>query len=225
MKFTDVIKKSVLENFQVSDLGTGSIILTLAVAIALGLFIYLIYRINTRSGFYNRGFNKSLAVLPLITSAIMLAMSSNLTISLGMVGALSIVRFRNAVKDPIDLTYLFWSISIGIIVGAGIYKLAVLMSLAVALLITLLDLLPKFRTASLLVVSGTNASAEKKLISCAKDYAKFVKVSSRNVSKTGVEWILELSIKDNEAKMIKKIANIDDIESVHLMTHDGEVRF
>ena len=113
MSFSDIIKKSVLDKFQTADLSTTTISVTLGMAILLGLFIYFVYRMNSRSGFYNRDFNKSLATLPVITAAIMLAMGSNLTISLGMVGALSIVRFRNAIKDPADLTYLFWSISLG----------------------------------------------------------------------------------------------------------------
>lgn len=89
MSFSDIIKNSVLEKFQAGDLTTTTVVLTLAIAVAAGLFIYLVYRLNSRSGFYNRDFNKSLATLPVITAGIMLAMGSNLTISLGMVGALS----------------------------------------------------------------------------------------------------------------------------------------
>ena len=141
MSFSDIIKNSVLEKFQAGDLTTTTVVLTLAIAVAAGLFIYLVYRLNSRSGFYNRDFNKSLATLPVITAGIMLAMGSNLTISLGMVGALSIVRFRNAVKDAADLTYLFWSISAGIVIGAGLFELAFWLSLVVAVLTTFLDLL------------------------------------------------------------------------------------
>ena len=94
-----MLKKSVVEGFSAGNLDTSHIIVVLAVAVALGLFIYAVYRTTSKSGFYNRGFNKALAIMPVITAAIMLAMQSNLVISLGMVGALSIVRFRNAVKD------------------------------------------------------------------------------------------------------------------------------
>jgi len=224
MSFTDVIKKSILEKFQGGDLTTTSIAITLGMAILLGLFIYLIYRINARSGFYNRGFNKSLATLPVITAAIMLAMGSNLTLSLGMVGALSIVRFRNAVKDPADLTYLFWSISVGIVVGAGLFELALLVSLAVAVLVSVLDLLPAFRAPCLLVVSGEDAAIEGALIAVASANAKFVKIRSRNVSKKGVEWILEMQSR-SEAELVKEVSAVAGVNSVHLMTHDGDVRF
>ena len=197
---------------------------TLGMAILVGLFIYLVYRMSTKSGFYNRNFNKSLAILPVITAAIMLAMGSNLTISLGMVGALSIVRFRNAVKEPVDLMYLFWSISIGIIVGAGLFELSVLLSLATAALIFGLDLLPALKAPVLLVVSGSNIDLEAELLSCAKAHAKSAKVRSRSVTNCGVEWLLELQVR-KEAELVQQVSGIENVRSVQLMTHDGEVRF
>lgn len=224
MSVRDTIKKTVLEAFQSGDLSTISISTTLGMAIVLGLFIYLVYRLNTRSGFYHRGFNKSLAILPVITAAIMLAMGSNLTISLGMVGALSIVRFRNAVKDPADLTFLFWSISIGIIAGAGLFELAILLSLAIALLISGLDMLPVLRAPCLLVVSANTCDVEKTLLNRIRQYTKSAKVRSRNISKRGVEWIIEMQLK-NEAELVQKLSEMEAISSVHLMTHDGHVRF
>lgn len=223
MNFNDILKKSVLENYQ-SDLTLESIETTLAIATLLGLFIYLIYRLNTRNGFYNRNFNKSLAILPVITSAIMLAMSSNLAISLGMVGALSIVRFRNAVKEPIDLTYLFWSISIGIITGSGLIELALLLSVAIALLVSLLDIIPAIRAPYLLIITGESAGIESDIITYVKKYAKSVKIRSRNISSKKVEWIFELQIR-NEIELIQKITEIESVSSVHMLTHDGDVRF
>lgn len=223
MSISDVIKKSVLERFQAADLTTSTIAVTLGMAILLGLFIYFVYRINSRSGFYNRDFNKSLATLPVITAAIMLAMGSNLTISLGMVGALSIVRFRNAIKDPADLTYLFWSISLGIISGAGLFELAVLVSLAVAVLVSGLDLLPAFRSPCLLVVSGDSIEQEKALFDCVSKSSKRYKIRSRNVTQKGVEWILELQVKD-ETQLVRNIMSLEGLSNVHLMTHSGEVR-
>lgn len=224
MNFSDVIKKSVLEKFQAGDLSTTSIVLTLGMAILLGLFIYFVYRMSSKSGFYNRDFNKSLATLPVITAAIMLAMGSNLTISLGMVGALSIVRFRNAVKAPVDLTYLFWSISMGIVAGAGLFELAILLSLAVTVLIFGLDMLPALRAPCLMIVSGQDVSLEGTLIAIAKEHSASVKVRSRNSGKNGVEWILEMQVK-NEEELLQKITALEKVSSVQLMTHDGDVRF
>jgi len=224
MSFQDAIKKTVIEKFQAGDLDTVTMAVTLGMAIALGLFIYMIYRINVRSGFYNRDFNKTLAVLPVTTAAIMLAMGSSLTISLGMVGALSIVRFRNAVKDPADLLFLFWSISAGIVSGAGLFELGIILSLAVAVLLSLLNMIPSLRAPCLLVVSAERSDIEKQLTDCVKTYTKSAKIRSRNMSKKGTEWIIEMQTR-NESDLLQKISEIETVNSVHLMTHDGSVRF
>ena len=224
MSFTDVIKKSVLEGFANSTLSTGAIVAALGMAALFGLYIYVIYRTTTRSGFYNRGFNKSLAAMPVITTGILLAMQSNFVVSLGMVGALSIVRFRNAVKDSMDLTFLFWSISLGIVIGTGLYELAVLLSLCVTVLVFALDLLPAFREPCLLVVSGTKEADEKALVSAAGEYGSRVKIRSRNASSRGMEWIVELQAK-NGAELVRRVSGLEGITSVNLLSHDGEVRY
>lgn len=224
MSITDMIKKSVLEGFQAGDLTTTNIAVTLGMAIAMGMLIYLIYRLSSKSGFYNRSFNKTLATLPVITAGILLAMQSNLVISLGMVGALSIVRFRNAVKDSADLMYLFWSISMGIIIGANLFELAVIASLCMAVLVFALDYIPAFRSPCILVISGDSCAEEETLLSCIKGFSPKVKIRSRNITKRGVEWIFELQTK-NEREMIEKLSQIENITSVNLMTHDGDVRF
>lgn len=224
MNFSDIIKKSVIENFETGNINTETILTTLQVAVLLGLFIYIVYRINVRGGFYNRGFNKTLASLPVITAGIMLAMQSNLVISLGMVGALSIVRFRNAVKDAADLTYLFWSISMGIIAGAGLFQLAVVLSLFVAVLMLFLDLIPTFRPPCLLVVSGEAGTKEKDLLSCVRKHAVCVRVRSRNITKNGIDWVLEASVW-KEAQLAEAVSQMEGILSINLLHHDGEVRF
>ena len=224
MGFTDVIKKSVLEGFHAGDLSTVSMAVTLGMAVAMGLFIYMVYRLTAKGSFYNRDFNKSLATLPVITAGILLAMQSNLVISLGMVGALSIVRFRNAVKDPADLTFLFWSISMGIIVGAGLFELAILLSLAATVLILGLDLIPTFRAPCLLVVSGEADMKEADLIHCVKSNCSRIRVRSRNISKRGYEWILEVAVKNGD-DLVTRVADVPGVVSVNLMSHDGEIRF
>ena len=220
----DIFKDSVLNKLQAGELTMTAIAITLGIALAMGVYLYIIYRLNTRNNFYNRSFNKSLAILPVITAAIMLAMGSNLTISLGMVGALSIVRFRNAVKDPADLTYLFWSITLGIVIGAGLVELAILLSLAATILVFVLDLIPSFRAPCLLVVSGADAAMEGALLACVKTYTKAVKIRSRNISNKGAEWILELRVR-KESDLVQQVAALENVRSVHMMTHDGEVRF
>ena len=224
MGMSDIIKNSVIEKFDSGNLTVATIAATLGMAVLLGLFIYLIYRLTTRSGFYNRNLNKTLACMPLITAGIMLAMQSNLVISLGMVGALSIVRFRNAVKDPIDLTYLFWSISAGIITGAGLFELAVILSLCMTVLVFFLDILPSLRSPCLLVISGAQDASEENLLAEVKKHCPLAKVRSRNVSKRGIEWILEIQVKD-PGSLVQSVSGMSGILSVNLLSHDGDVRF
>ena len=224
MSFADTIKKSVLEKFNSANIDTTTILVTLGAAALFGLFIYFFYRFTSKNSFYNRSFNQSLATLPMITAGIMVAMQSNLVISLGMVGALSIVRFRNAVKDSLDLTYLFWSISIGIVTGAGLFELALLLTLGMAVLICALNLLPTLRTPYLLVVSCDPAPEESALKSIIKANASQARVRSCNKTKTSTEWIFELRTK-NSAKLLCDICAATGVLSANILSHDGDVRF
>ena len=115
----DLIMKSFLEGYATSELNVGTMFFCMGIAAAIGLYIFLIYKLVNKNSFYNRNFNISLIALTVITAAIILTIQSNIVVSLGMVGALSIVRFRTAIKYPMDLVFLFWSISVGIICGAG----------------------------------------------------------------------------------------------------------
>ena len=164
MGFQDVFKNSFLEGFRGMDITTGKIAATLFVTALLALYVFMIYRLVTRKVFYSKSFNISLAALSLITAAIILAMQSNLVISLGMVGALSIIRFRTAIKDPMDLVFLFWSISIGIICGAGLYEVALVTSVAVTVCILVLDLLPVAKAPMMLVVNSSVMDAEEAVL-------------------------------------------------------------
>ncbi|MBQ8665697.1 MAG: DUF4956 domain-containing protein, partial [Lachnospiraceae bacterium] len=130
MSFKDMIKNSVLESFS-SDITPQRIIIVLLVALVLGLYVFVIYRMAVNNEFYSKDFNRTLVLMAVVTAGIVLAIQSNLVISLGMVGALSIVRFRTAIKSSIDLFFLFWAISIGIICGAGLYLLALMLSIIV----------------------------------------------------------------------------------------------
>ncbi|MBQ4067515.1 MAG: DUF4956 domain-containing protein [Clostridia bacterium] len=224
MSFTDIIKKSVLEGFNAGDLSTTDIITSLGISLLVGLFIYIIYRLSTKGGFYNRSFNKALATLPVITAAIMLAMQSNLVISLGMVGALSIVRFRNAVKDSADLTFLFWSISAGIISGAGLFKLCLILCLAVTALVFLLDLIPTFRAPCVLVISASSDSKEKDIIECIKKFSHSMRIRSRSATSKGYDWVIEIRVRKG-AELVSALSDIKYVKSVNLLSHDGEVRF
>ena len=191
MGFKDVFKKSFLEGFTSMDITTGKIAATLIVTALLALYIFAIYRLVTRKVFYSKNFNISLAVMSLITSAIILAMQSNLVISLGMVGALSIVRFRTAIKDPMDLAFLFWSISIGIICGAGLYEIALVTSVGVTVFILVLDMLPVGKAPMMLVVNSSEMNGEKAVLDVVGKYARYYKVKSRNLSKGRLDLVFK----------------------------------
>ena len=153
MSIKDVIKSSVYESLGGgTNLSARSILLLLAIAALVGIYIFMVYKLSSKSAFYSRDLNVTLAGMPIIVAAIMIAMQSNLLVSLGMVGALSIVRFRNAVKNPMGLLYLFWSISAGIIVGVGLYLLSFALCIVMTILLLALDMVPNAKAPDLLVL-------------------------------------------------------------------------
>ena len=224
MSIKDAIKKSVLQEFTDPAVTMGDIAASLGMAAVLALYIYLIYKLVTRSAFYSRDFNKSLAMLPVITAGILLAMQSSFVISLGSVGALSIVRFRNAVKDPMDLVFLFWSISIGIVCGAKLYALAVLLSLVLTVLVFVLDFIPAAKSPMLRVMNGSEASVETALQPILKQQAKAAHVKSRNLTTAGIDLIVELRPND-PAALVQACAALPGVQSVSLLDHDGQIRY
>lgn len=224
MGFKDVFKKSFLEGFNGMDITTAKIAATLFVTALLALYIFAIYRLVTRKVFYSKNFNIALAAMSLITAAIILAMQSNLVISLGMVGALSIVRFRTAIKDPMDLVFLFWSISIGIICGAGLYEVALVTSVAVTVFILVLDMIPVSRAPMMLVVNSSKMDDEQTVLDVVGKYAKSYKVKSRNLSKGRLDMVVELRVKD-ESRLVSEVAALDGMIGASLIAHDGEVTF
>ncbi len=224
MSFNDAIKNSVMEGFVSSDISAGGVLVILGVTTLLGLYLYFVYRLVSRNAFYNKDFNKALALMPVITAAIVLAMQSSIVISLGMVGALSIVRFRNAVKDPMDLVFLFWSISIGIVCGARLYTIAVIASVVVTVLVFLLDLVPTAKAPFLLVLNSSDKNIEKALNEVLRRYAKTTRVKSRNMTAHGVDLIVELRT-EKGAQLVNACSALPGVESVSLLSHDGEARF
>ncbi|MDO5545454.1 MAG: DUF4956 domain-containing protein [Eubacteriales bacterium] len=224
MSFKDIFKKSFLEGFATSEI-TGRVVLTaLAIAAFLALYIFFLYRVMTRKTFYSKNFGISLVGVTLITTALILTMQSSVVISLGMVGALSIVRFRTAIKDPLDLMFLFWSISIGIICGAGMAEIAVILSVAMTVGILILDKLPVAKAPMILVVNAGDPDAEERVCGAVAGYAKHYSVKSRNISAGAVDLVLELRTAQG-AELVRAVSALEGVQSVSLMSHDGEVSF
>ncbi len=223
MGIQDIIKKSVLEGFT-TDIYTTKIIITLGISIILAVYIFFIYRLSSNSGFYSKDFNKTVACMAVITAAIVLAMQSSIVISLGMVGALSIVRFRNAIKNPIDLLFLFWSISVGIICGAGLYEVAVITCIVVTLANFLLDFISVPKSPYLLILNSNNKMIENELKPLLIQFTKSHKVKSRNITEHGIDLIIELK-SESEVQLLEACSTLDDMISISLLSHDGETRF
>lgn len=220
--FSDIFKKSFLEGFSAGNITTGKIAVTLLVTTLIAAYIFIVYYMHGKKTFYNKSFNVSLALIAVITSAIILAMQSNLVISLGMVGALSIVRFRTAIKDPMDLMFLFWSISVGIICGANLFVIAILSSIIITIGLFLLELTPIGMAASLLVVSAKEAKAEKEILALVHKDNRVCKVKSRNLTDKGLHLIIECKPKDGAA-LLENVHKVEGVYGVSLMAHDGEV--
>ena len=219
----DIFKKSFLEGYG-SNVDTKSIIVALAITLVIGLYIFLAYRVITRKTFYSKTFNISLVGIALITAGIILTIQSSVVVSLGMVGALSIIRFRTAIKDPMDLMFLFWSISTGIICGAGFAEFAVILALALTLTLVVLDRVPIAKAPMILVINSTNQDAEEEVLKCIEKYAKHFQVKSRNMTSTTLDLTIELRTSEG-SKMLKDILAVSGVSSAALLNHDGEVSF
>ena len=224
MSFKDIFKKSFLEGYASSEITTLTVVAALAVACVLALYIFFVYRVVTRKTFYSKNFNITLAGITVITASLILTMQSSVVLSLGMVGALSIVRFRTAIKDPMDLMFLFWSISVGIICGAGLAQVAVILSVVVTLGILILDRLPVAKAPMILVVNASQYGAEEAVVETLKKYTKSYHIKSRNLTETSLDLVLELRT-DRGGELVRKIMGLPNVTSASLMSHDGEVTF
>lgn len=223
MNFSDVIKKSVLEGFSYADLSTAKIITTLLITFLIAVYIFFVYKKITKSAFYFKNFNVSMAIISVVTAGIILAMQSSIVISLGMVGALSIVRFRTAIKDPMDLLFLFWSIGTGIICGAGLYKIAIILAVLVTVGILILDMLPVRISPYLLIINADTKEVEDEITDTVKKLAGAYKLKSKNITKDGMDLILEVKA-GKEKELVDRLSGMKGITAVSLLAHDGEVK-
>ena len=220
----DEIKKAVINAFAGSgEMSVWRILFLLAAAGLIGLYVFAIYKNQSKSAFYSKDMNITMAGLPIIVCGILIAMQSSLVVSLGMVGALSIVRFRNAVKSPLDLLYLFWSVSAGIMCGVGLAVLALLLCLVMTLLVVLLQLVPNAKASSVVVLrtaKETDWNAVRELLN---KYGKNVKQKSRSIQAGQTEIIFELFTKE-EDQLIGELEKLETIDQISFLSHDGEYR-
>lgn len=224
MNFGEIFRKTFLEGYQPADITTPYVIMTLLITCAVSMYIFLIYRLTAKKIFYSLSFNISLVATALITAVIIFTIQSSIVISLGMVGALSIVRFRTAIKDPLDLAYLFWSISVGIVCGAGFAEYAILLSLVLTLVLVVLSKLKEASHPQILVVNGDSSSVEEAVITCVSNACKKYKVKSRNCSTSSYNMVIEISILEKNT-LVQDLEKVNGVHAVSLVSHDGEVTY
>ena len=207
-----------------TTLDPSDIVMVFVVTLILGGYIFWIYKRQTRSEFYSKDFNIILPALSIVTSSIMVAMQANLLVSLGMVGSLSIVRFRTAVKSPMDLLYLFWSISVGIICGVCLYSLAALLCLFVTLILLGLSHLYRINSTTLLVINATEKVKTEEVENIIQKFSTKKSLSSLIKRADDTEYIYELVVSDTNA-LATNLKKIAEIKSVNIVSNTGERRF
>lgn len=222
MSFKDMIKNSVLESFS-SDITPQRIIIVLLVALVLGLYVFVIYRMAVNNEFYSKDFNRTLVLMAVVTAGIVLAIQSNLVISLGMVGALSIVRFRTAIKSSIDLFFLFWAISIGIICGAGLYLLALMLSIIVTVGLFVTNIMASPIGLGLLVMNCATVEDADAAVETLRPAVKFLRLKNKMISAGNVEVVLEYKTAD-ESGLEKILSQNEKVNRFSIMNYDRETR-
>ncbi|ACX66221.1 DUF4956 domain-containing protein [Paenibacillus lautus] len=219
--FSDIVKKSVMENF-VSDISIAKILITLAVAFVIGLFIYLLYKRVFSGVLYSKSFNVSLIGMTMITAVVIIAINSNLVLSLGMVGALSIVRFRTPIKDPTDLIFLFWAAVAGIVTGAGFYTLAAIGSVVVGLILFFFIKKATVDTPYLLVVHCDNEQAEQAVQGQVGQAVKRYNLKQKTVTPGSIELTLEVRLRDAEGQFVNKLSQLQGVQHAVLISYSGD---
>lgn len=194
------------------------------ITILIAAYVFMVYRMINRNSFYNKNFNMSLPAIAILTAAIILTIQSNIVISLGMVGALSIVRFRTAIKDPMDLVFLFWAISIGIICGAGFAVIAVIASVVLTAGLLLADYLPIAKSPQILLVNASTFESEDNIMEIVKKYCSLYKVKARNLTQEHLDMAIEVRVKE-EGSLVTELMRAESVTSASLVAHDGEVTF
>ncbi len=223
ISFSNIFKDNFLDNFT-EAIPFTEVIITMVVAFVFSIIIYYVYKVTCDNVIYSKKFNITMSLMSIVTAAIIMSMQANVVVSLGMVGALSIVRFRTAIKEPKDLLFLFWAIANGIIIGAGIYSIAFVLVIILTLALLLFEKLPGNKIPYLLVVTLKNLDAEQHIIRLLEENKIKYRVKSKNVSSNNVDVIYELSNKKIET-LIKDISLRKGIKSINLITQDGECQF
>lgn len=220
MTFSDIFKSSFLES--VTEFSAVDTLIGMLVSVVLGLFIFMIYKKTFTGVMYSTGFALTLVGLSLVTTLVIMAVTSNVVLSLGMVGALSIVRFRAAIKEPMEIVFLFWAIAGGIVVGAGMIPLAIIGSVIIGIILLVFANRKIRENPYILVLGCTGENAEKLVLELLeKSVARYV-VKSKTVTAGGIELTAEVRTKDDSTAFVNQIQAITGVETATLVSYNGE---
>jgi uncharacterized membrane protein YhiD involved in acid resistance len=220
MTFSDIFKSSFLEN--VTSVTLLDMVLALGLSFAIGLFIFLIYKKTYAGVMYSSSFGVTLVALTMITTLVILAVTSNVVLSLGMVGALSIVRFRTAIKEPMDIAFLFWSIAVGIVLAAGMIPLAVFGSVIIGLVLLVFANHKDMSNPYIVVLSVDGHESEKSAIDYLQQNVKRCTVKSKTARKGAVELNLEVRLKEDNTDFVNTLADMNGVNSAVLVSYNGD---
>lgn len=219
MTFQDIFKSSFLEN--VTSISFFDMSLALILAFGLGMFIFLVYKKTFSGVMYSSSFGVTLVALTMITTLVILAVTSNVVLSLGMVGALSIVRFRTAIKEPLDIAFLFWSIAVGIVLAAGLIPLAVIGSVAIGVFLLIFVNRKPHVNPYIIVIHCTGQESEQQATEYVKQQVNRFVVKSKTVQKGAIEINAEIRMKDNHTDFINVLSDMEGIDSAVLVSYNG----
>ena len=218
--FQDIFRSSFLE--QIASVSVLDMVLVLSLSFALGLFIFFIYKKTYAGVMYSAGFGVTLIALTMITAMLILAVTSNIVLSLGMVGALSIVRFRTAIKEPSDLAFLFWSIGAGIVLAAGIIPLAVFGSLLIGLMLLIFSQHKSYQQPYILVLHCENGEAEAAARTLLEEQVRKLSLKSKTISPAAIEVHYELRLKQEDTAFLQALADLPGVGNVVMVSYNGD---
>ncbi len=220
MTFNDIFKSGFLEN--ITSISVFDTIIALLCAFGLGMFIFLVYKRTYTGVMYSSSFGVTLVALTMITTVVILAVTSNVVLSLGMVGALSIVRFRTAIKEPLDIAFLFWSIAVGIVLAAGFILLAVVGSVFIGVVLLIFVNTKSHLNPYIVVVSCKSHENEQAVMQFLHDRVKRLTIKSKSARKGAIELNMEIRMKDADTDFVNVLADMEGVESAVLVSYNGE---
>ena len=220
MTFNDIFKSSFLES--VSSFSVADTIIGLLFSLVVGLFIFVIYKKTLTGVMYSTGFALTLVGMAMVTTLVIMAVTSNVVLSLGMVGALSIVRFRAAIKEPMEIVFLFWSLATGIVIGAGMIPLAVIGSVIIGGVLLVLANRKSHDKPYMLVIRCTDPASEAAAMAIADKLHDKPRVKAKTVTKDGVEITAEVRLRDGSTDFVGEISALDGVEIAALVSYNGE---